>query len=226
MKKTGFFILLVFACRILNAQEIHSNKNESQVSFGIKGGINFADYFRYKFPSGTEPGMDWSISFHSGITMNIPLQKMYSLQPELLYTGAGSKLIVTKMNGSTSSVYHYEQRYHYISLPILLRHKNEYGFLIETGPVPAYLLNAKQIDPAGMATNDRNSLNKFDLSWAFGVGYASQKNWGAGIRYDYGLTSVLPKENMLGFPVGSRLQNSVVQIGIDWQFGCKSSHLR
>jgi len=220
MKKICFGCILFFGFIIANAQGIHSNKKESSISFGIKGGINFADFFRYKFPSGTEPGMDWSISFHSGVTMNIPLQKMFSLQPELLYTGAGSKLIVTKMIGSTSSVYHYEQRYHYISLPFLLQHKNDHGFLIETGPVPAYLLNAKQIDPTGTKTNDKNNFNKFDLSWAFGIGYASQKNWGVGIRYNYGLTSVLPKENKSNFPTGSRLQNSVVQIGINWYFGC------
>lgn len=222
MKKTCFSVLIILGYLTGNAQGIHSDKKEASISFGIKGGINFADFFRYKFPSGTEPDMDWSLSFHSGITMNVPLQKKFSLHPELLYTGAGSKLIVTKTSGSTSSVYHYEQRYHYISLPILLQHRNEKGFLIETGPVPASLVNARQIDPNDVKTNDKNSFNQFDLSWAFGIGYASEKRWGVGIRYNYGLTSVLPKQNKSDFPIGARLQNSVVQLGINWQFGCKN----
>ena len=222
MRRICFAIFLVFGFMIANAQRIDLSNKKSSITPGIKAGINFADYFRYKFPSGTEPGMDWSISFHSGVTLNIPLQKRFSLQPELLYTGAGSKLIATKMIGSALTVYHYEQRYHYISIPFVLQHRNEHGFLIETGPQPAYLLSAERIDSNHTKRNDTNNFNKFDLSWAFGIGYSSQKNWGVAIRYNYGLTSAIPGKNNLDFPVGSKLQNSVVQIGINLHFGCKN----
>jgi len=214
MQKNSCFIILFFGCIVVNAQ---SNSNKiSSMNFGIKGGINFADYFRYKFLPGTEPGMDWSVSFHSGVTMNAPLnKKMLSLQTELLYTGAGSKLTSGRVPPSPTN---YEQRFHYLSLPVLLQRVNAHHFLIETGPVPAYLVKAKQIGPGDIETENKKNFNKFDLSWAVGIGYILKNNLGFGIRYNYGLTSVLPKNNSSGFPTNSRLQNSVVQIGASFKF--------
>ncbi|HYK56061.1 MAG TPA: porin family protein [Flavisolibacter sp.] len=211
MRKTSCFILLWLGGIAANAQTNASNKTSS-ISFGIKGGINFADYFRYKFPSGTKPGMDWSVSFHSGITLNAPLKKKLSLQTEVLYTGAGSKSIFDSVSPGPIR---YEQRFHYLSLPLLLQ-RTDTHFLIETGPVPAYLVKAKQIGPGGAQTDNKNSFHKFDLSWAVGIGYVYKNSLGFGIRYTYGLTSVLPKKNSLGFPINSRLQNSVVQIGVSF----------
>lgn len=211
MRNASCFILLLLGGMAANAQTNASNKTAS-VSFGIKGGINFADYFRYRFPSGTKPGMDWSVSFHSGITMNAPLKKKLSLQTELLYTGAGS---ISIFDSVFSGPIRYEQRFHYLSLPLLLQHTTTH-FLIETGPVPAYLVKARQVGPDGARTDNKNSFHKFDLSWAVGIGYVYKNSLGFGIRYNYGLTSVLPKNNRLGFPINSRLQNSVVQIGVSF----------
>jgi hypothetical protein len=213
MRKTTCFILLLFAGIVTNAQTNSSNKTSS-LNFGIKGGINFADYFRYRFPSGTKFGMDWSVSFHSGITMTAPLnKKKLSLQTELLYTGAGSKLIFDRVPPAPTK---YEQRFHYLSLPVLLQWLNTPHFLMETGPVPAYLVKAKQIGPDDAQTENKNSFNKFDLSWAVGLGYVCKNSLVFGIRYNYGLTSVLPKNSSLGFPPNSRIQNSVVQIGVSF----------
>ncbi len=211
MRKTSCFILLLLGGMAANAQTNASHK-ASPTSFGIKGGINFADYFRYQFPSGTKPGMDWSVSFHSGITLNAPLKKKLSLQTELLYTGAGSKSI---FDSASPGPIRYEQRFHYLSLPLVLQHRTTH-FLIETGPVPAYLVKARQIGPGGVRTDNKNSFHKFDLSWAVGIGYVYKNCLGFGIRYNYGLTSVLPKKNRLGLPINARQQNSVVQIGLSF----------
>src|SRR4029078_12675159 len=131
----------------------------------------------------------------SGVTMNAPLNKnMFSLQTEVLYTGAGRKLISDRVSPTK-----YEQRFHYLSLPVLLQRISTHHFLIETGPVSAYLINAKQIGPGDAKTEDKNIFNKSDISWSVCCGYFCKKSVGLGIRYNYGLTSILPKNNSSGF---------------------------
>ena len=99
---------------------------------------------------------------------------------------------------------------------MLLQRINTHHFLIETGAVHAYLVKAKQIGPGDAKTENKNNFNKFDFSWAVGIGYSYKKSLGFGIRYNYGLTSVIPKNNSSGFPTNSRLQNSVVEIGLSF----------
>lgn len=229
MKKISFFTFLLFACAYTFAQSTYSSKptRSSSMHFGIKGGVNLAEFLRNDFSSGMQPNVNMKTSFHGGFFMNTPLGTGgLALQPELLYNGAGSKITTTTTTYvgtvATTTTNSYDQVMHYAALPILLQWKSAGGFLIETGPVPAYLINAKQKGPNDTKTDNKGNFDKFDFSWAGGIGFMTGSGLGIGARYNFGLTNVLAENNPnSGYAANGKLKNSVIQIGLSWGFGGK-----
>lgn len=226
MKKISFVALALFVYVFTFAQNTTSSTNVTSTSprFGIKGGVNLAEFLRSKFPAGSEPNVNMRTTFHGGLTMNLPFGSGgLALQPELLYTGAGSKMTSTYTTyvgtTPTTNTMSYDQVLHYVSLPVLLQWKSAGGFLLETGPVPAYLISAKQKNPDGTKTDNKSYFDKFDVAWAGGIGFVSRSGLGIGARYNYGLTNVLKDASNGGYATGAKLKNSVIQIGLSWQFG-------
>lgn len=65
----------------------------SQVKFGLKAGVNFAD-LKYEPQDETHgvPDANSLTSFHAGVIVDVPLAPVVSLQPGVMFTGKGSKL--------------------------------------------------------------------------------------------------------------------------------------
>lgn len=219
MKKISFFTLLLFACAYTFAQSTTSTSSKSSaITFGIKGGVNIANFIASDFPSGAKPDLNSTVSFLGGITLHAPLGTGgVAIQPELLYSGEGSKMSGSVTTGTTTQNYSYDQVMHYVSLPIMFQWKSMGGFLVELGPVPALLVDAK-VKSGDTKTGNIGNFDKFDLAGAVGIGFQSRMGLGIGARYNYGFTNIL-HDNNNGFSSDAKLKNSVISIALSWQFG-------
>jgi len=201
----------------------------AQIEFGIKGGFNIAEILTSTDQSVTVNGNPMAIrnfprtDFHAGVLVSIPLTKKLSLQPEATYSQQGA-------TGNPSGGYlvsaSEKYKFNYINVPVLLKYSLPYGFFAETGPQVGYLVTANIVETivGGTTTNTYHVKSQYkstDFGWALGVGYMSPINLGLDIRYNLGLNNInnasTSTENV---PVqqGS-IKNSVVQIGIFYQFG-------
>lgn len=219
MKKISFIAFVLGTSLAVHAQ--NTGGTARSTTFGIKAGVNLAEFRAHNYPSGSEPSVNLKTSMHGGFFMNAPLGTGgFAVQPELLYSGQGSKMNVPTTVGTVTTRTKYEQDLSYITLPVMLQWKSAGGFYLETGPAPGYLIRGKQDGPGDTENTNKNNFDNFDLSWGAGLGFASKMGLGIGARYNYGLTNTIEDgggDNSAND--GPELKNSVIQIGLSWRFG-------
>jgi len=219
MKKISLFVFALSAGVIVMAQD--KTKMAIAPRFGIKAGVNLAEFRTNDYPQGSEPSVNMKTSMHGGFFANIPLGTGgLAVQPEVLYSGQGSKMNVPTTVGSVTTMTKYEQDLSYITVPIMLQWKSPVGVYVETGPQPGFLIRGKQEGPGDAETDNKSNFDKFDFSWGAGIGFLSRMGLGIGARYNYGLTNTIEDgggNNSANN--GPELKNSVVQIGLSWHFG-------
>jgi hypothetical protein len=217
MKKISLFALALSSGLAMFAQ---TTTMAVKPRVGIKAGVNLAEFRVHDFTT-PEPNVNMKTSFHAGFLFNAPLGTTgFAVQPEVLYSGMGSKVTQTVTVGTVSSSQSYEQDLHYITVPIMVQWKAPGGFFVETGPQAGFLINAKQDGPGTTETDNKDSYDNFDLSWGAGLGYLSRIGLGIGARYNHGLTNILEDGGGNNSSNdGPELKNKVVQIGLFWNFG-------
>ncbi|HEX2608334.1 MAG TPA: porin family protein [Flavisolibacter sp.] len=219
MKKISLFALALSTGMALFAQDQPrlTTPMTSAVRFGIKGGVNLANFRAHDFPSGTNVNTNTKTSFNGGFLVNIPLAERFAFQPEVLYTGQGSKLTVKTTVPATSTTY--EQDLSYIAVPLMFQAKAPGGFFVEVGPQPAFLVRA-QYETNNQKTDNKSSFDKFDLGLNGGIGYLSRIGLGVNARYTLGLTNTLEDNGGNNSSNdGPEFKNQVIQFSLFWQFG-------
>lgn len=219
MKKISLVGLLFGTSMALFAQ----NASAQSPSFGIKGGLNLAKMRANDFPAGSAPDVSNKKSGYGGFFMNAPLGTGgLAIQPELLYSSQGGKFKQTTTVGTTTQNMDYNENLSYVTLPIMVQWKAPGGVFVETGPVPGYLIKAKQDGPGSTEVENKSSFDKFDLAWGAGLGLKTKAGLGIGARYNFGLTNTINDGGGSNSSNnGPELKNSVIQIGLSWGFGAK-----
>ncbi|MDP4130615.1 MAG: porin family protein [Bacteroidota bacterium] len=176
----------------------------AQVMLGIKGGVNISTINSYNYGN-----LSWKANVHAGALVSLPIYRQFSLQPEIMYSGQGTRSTENHV-GSNLNI-------DYLNIPILLKYKHPSGFFVESGPQIGKLLNAKFLLPN--YNEDMKSLyRKFDFSWAFGLGYLIKDlNLGFDARYNLGIT------NFFQDTYAGSGENNVVQVGVFFIFGVKAA---
>ncbi len=135
----------------------------------------------------------------------MPITSFLAIQPELLYTGVGSK--VTYGGSDFENLFGIEPgevrfNLNYIQVPIALA-VNIGPLNVHAGPYLAYLAsaNVKDMKKSDLNTNEfkelnRENFNTFDYGAVIGVGF-DVGNLTLGARYNYGLREV-GKEGIAG----------------------------
>ena len=167
------------------------------VEYGVKGGLNLA---KFSNENGTDYKMNPSVNL--GVLAHIHINKSFAIQPELVYSGQG-----TKFNSENTD---FRYSLGYINIPVLFQLMTASGFRFETGPQLGMLVSAKA-KSGGDSHDIKQNFNSTDLAWAFGIGYISASKFGFDLRYNLGLTDIT-KSNT------SDIKNSVVQAGVFYQF--------
>jgi hypothetical protein len=76
------FIISLFAGILI----LHSGVVYAQPSFGIKGGLNLSNL---SIEDASDKNMITGL--HAGVFLNLPVTKVFSIQPELLFSQKGTK---------------------------------------------------------------------------------------------------------------------------------------
>jgi len=174
----------------------------AQIQFGAKAGLNLASL--HVSPSETGTSFKMTPNFNAGVLVHIPLASSFSLQPEVVYSGQGTKVSSPDESGTYNLGF--------INVPVLVKYKIASGFFAEAGPQVGFLLGAKA-KSSGVSVDVKDSFKSTDISGVFGIGFLSPLNIGADIRYNLGFTN-LAKNSTDG-----SAKNGVLQIGVFYLFG-------
>ncbi len=196
--KIFYAIAFILVVQVVNAQ-----------TFGIKGGLNFANM------SITSSGITVSpksvTEFHVGPIADFQLKNDFSLNTGLLYSVKGFKF---SMDSETAT-----ETLNYLEIPINLAYKfpikDNSKFFIQAGPYLAYAISGK--DKVGSESMDvefgTGGNKRFDSGLGFGAGIEFGSIV-ASLNYQLGLANVIDVE-------GSEAKNKVFQISLAYMFPAK-----
>lgn len=198
MKKivyTTIGILMFFAASV-QAQNVNA---------GIKAGVNLADWggdakqsFSDVLELSSIAETQMKTGYHVGGYLSIPVGNRLVIEPALLYSTKGMKVVQTLVGNSIFNVKaEITDDAHYLDLPVVAKVFIADGFHLYGGPQLSYLISNKLEAEAGVFgfslgedfKLDRG-LRKFDIGLAAGLGYQFQNGINLGAGYDYGLTSL------------------------------------
>ena len=191
MKKLFLLALTVALLSTLTTQ--------AQIKFGVKAGLNLANL------TGDDVGdVKMNTNFYGGALVQVPVGKMFAVQPELIYSGQGAK---SNIDGT-------DVKYNlgYLNVPVLFKYVHSSGFFAATGPQIGFLLSGKASDGSDHV-DIKSSFKSTDFSWAFGLGYMIKPvNLGIEARFNQGLSNIAANS-------GVSAHNQVIQIGLVYTFG-------
>ena len=197
-----FATAIVFTSALTaSAQNEADNTSDKTVSFGVKGGVNFATVTGEDIDS-----PDARTSFHVGGLVEVPVSDMFSVQAEAMYSGKGFDFDYEGSDGDKA-----ELQLDYIDVPILAKIYLTEGFSVEAGPQFSFLVNEEldynpNSDSGDIVLDEAQSI---DVGLAGGLTFQTEMGIFATGRYTYGLSDVYKDAD---------IHNSTFQIGIGYKF--------
>ena len=122
------------------------------VSLGPKVGLNISNY------TGGDLESNALIGVHLGGILNLGLGKSFSLQPEVLFSTQGAKIVTNSQKKDFKTTY--------VAVPVMAKFKSAAGLYFEIGPQVSFRTSEDIPDK----TIDQFSKN-LDLAVGVGVGY-------------------------------------------------------
>jgi hypothetical protein len=177
MKKV---LLTVFAACLVFAAS-------AQFKGGIKAGANLANL------GGDVDDTDMLFAFHIGAYGQFALSDALTLQPELLYYGAGA---ASSEDGGD------DLKINYISIPVMFKYNIGETLNIQAGPQLGILAGT---DPSEL----KDALKGTDFGLNFGLGAAFGK-FSVDGRYSLGLANIYDGDDF-------EIKNNVFQISLGYQ---------
>jgi hypothetical protein len=173
----------------------------AQFQFGVKAGANFTTL------SDDQGNSDRTqFNFNAGVFAKMPIARFVSFQPELVYSGQGSRY--DDGAGGIGA-----QHLNYFNIPLLFKFAHRSGFFFETGPQVGFLLSATQKDQ-GFNLDLKPYTNSADFSWVFGFGFKIPESpVGIDFRYNVGISNI--NNNSVPGNNGT-IRNDVLQIGLTY----------
>ena len=202
--------LLIACTAAATAQKKADNTQSKHVTFGIKGGANFASV------DGGEYTPDYRFNFHAGLLAEMPVNDKFSFQVEALYSAQGYKV---KFQGPERE--QAEIQLDYISVPVLARVYVIKCLSIDAGPQVNFLVNnsfSLTPNPAlGNLNLNTNDPNKYEAGIVAGLTFQSQMGLFLSGRYTYALTKVYDTANSQDITFDG-LHNQVFQASLGYKF--------
>ncbi|WP_415327245.1 porin family protein [Chryseobacterium sp. MMS23-Vi53] len=193
MKKL-FLGFAIAASSLTFAQEKAKASTSSPVRFGIKAGLNVASINDNDFKG--------KAGIYGGFFANIPIASSFSIQPEVLYNGAGAKykhLSDVRLNLD------------YISVPVMVQYNVLPELYLEAGPQFSFAVNKKVKGDGGSVDVD-NLFKGFDFGLGLGAGYYFAQNFGLTARFVAGVVDIAENNP------GDAIRNSLFQVGVAYKF--------
>jgi len=194
-----FLIGLMTAILITGvASAQHGNAPAGHVSLGIKGGVNV-----YNVHNDDNTKYDPRTGYHFGLLGHIHFDNQFAIQPEIVYSAQGAKIVDTKYNLD------------YINVPVLFQYMFDNGFRIQAGPQVGFLVSAKS-KLNNNTTDNKDNLKPIDFGLSIGASYVvPSTGFGIDARYNLGLTNI-NKDSAV------KSTNRGLQLGVFYIFGHNS----
>ena len=193
------------------------------MQIGAKGGLNFSTIDEVMSDPSQfgmhEDWYDYRLGYHLGVYSRIEISKKFFFQPEFLFSDKGYRVIGTSACPECGGA---KLHFGYINLPLLAGFKPIEKLEILLGPEVGYLVTAwSRVDSRNIDASPVYN-NKFDAGLAVGLQYAIDEKLHAGIRYVYGLSSVMEiccGMNEKGEPTNEtlKLQNRAIQLSVGYR---------
>lgn len=184
----------------------------SQISFGLKSGVNFSKII--------DENTDYKIKtgFYIGGFTNIKLAEQFAFQPELLFSVQGAEagnLETSALAGNeiiTVNYFDVKTRLLYINLPLMVKYYVLKDLNFECGPQIGFAVKNEitaKSEEFGVQTGNPDA--NVDLSINIGLEYRFYKGLGIQGRYNKGLNNI-NRESSWGN------KNSVISLGLSYLF--------
>ncbi len=170
----------------------------SQVSLGVKGGLNFANLD----VTSASATYDQKTGYHVGAFLRIKVP-ILTIQPEVIYSRQGA----TVKDVTSSSDAHLD----YFNIPIILKLNLPLGLNIQAGPQFGFLASAKIGDQ-----NIKDELKGSDTSIAMGLGWDLPFGLCVDARYNLGISEINDAA------ASNATKNQVFQLSAGFKFGGNS----
>jgi len=144
-----------------------------QTTFGVKGGVNIAT-----LPESYKP----RVSVHGGIFANRSLNKYFSIQPEIYFSGEGQRAYYN----SAEHVWALD----YIEVPLMIQVYPLPVLFLEAGPQVGFLVNAKEKLGTSTPKNVKENIANVQFSIATGLGVKLCDPIILYARYNFGFTDL------------------------------------
>ena len=174
----------------------------SQVTFGVKSGINIATV------KDINAHPDNRLGWYGGAAAYFPLHKKFFFVPELLYSSKGYSDIGNLYETQKTVV-----KLNYLTAPLQFGYRIDHKTSLLFGPEIGYLLSAYQKSPYNTLNVSYNFPVKVDVELDIGLRYKIIERTEIEIRYTYGFKNMYTRD-ITGVRVGDALAgNRVFQIG-------------
>jgi hypothetical protein len=192
-------IYITIALTITSIISLSAQDRKNKSTAGIKGGYNISSV---SFDGSSETAN--LHGYHIGIYGESYIGKYLSIQPEILYSKQGYKII--DENGT------YTQKLDYINVPLMLKVYPVKSFFIEAGPQIGFSIAHKETFDSGFILYDSSrefEPSNFDWGVNLGAGFKSDSGVTLGVRYHMGQSDIYDKD---------KPKNRVVQISVGFEF--------
>jgi Outer membrane protein beta-barrel domain len=212
-----------------NKQSTYNN-NPNQLRFGIRAGVNLADWEGETMQSVQDlidmsngyASREMRTGFHVGTYLSIPVAPGFEIEPGLQYSQKGMVLrgrVPLEQFDFVNANVTLTNKAEYLDLPVLAKVYVGEGFHIFAGPQVSYLLSNKVSAEAGAfgfkALNQewdmKNGFREVDVAVTGGLGYKFASGFNISAGYDYGLSSIDSNNNFDTF-------NRVIKASVGFTF--------
>ena len=194
-----FLIGLMTAILITGvASAQHGNAPAGHISLGIKGGVNV-----YNVHNDDNTKYDPRTGYHFGLLGHIHFDSHFAVQPEIVYSAQGAKIVDTKYNLD------------YINIPVLFQYMFDNGFRLQAGPQVGFLVSAKSKNNNDII-NIKDNYKPIDFGVSIGASYVfPPTGFGIDARFNIGLSDINKNSAV-------NSTNRGVQLGVFYIFGHNS----
>ncbi len=190
-------VLTVFALTNGFAQVDPGTSSSSEVSFGAKGGVNFAAI------TGDETDdLDGRTGFHGGAVVNIPISELFAVQPEVVYSTQGATFMEEGLDVTV--------KLDYVNIPILADFTVAEGFSLQGGPQIGINVT-KEVEAEGFSM-ELEDVESVIFEGAIGAQYRLPVGLFFQARYVIGITNINSDSDDISN------QNSVFSLSAGWFF--------
>ncbi|WP_026776184.1 porin family protein [Polaribacter sp. Hel_I_88] len=192
-------IYLTIAFVIASTLSLKSQDADTKATAGIKGGYNISSV---SFDGNSET--EKLHGYHIGIYGESFIGKYFAIQPEILYSKQGYKIID---NSGT-----YTQKLDYLNIPLMLKLYPVKSFFLEAGPQIGFSISHKETFDSGFILYDSSKEfepSNFDWGINLGAGFKSDSGVSLGARYHIGQNDIYNED---------KPKNRVWQIYVGFDF--------